>query len=304
VTALPERAAVVLGPDDHFRAAAVPAGVPVLRARRDRFPDGEELVTVPGAGALAGRSVLVVATTSPPQPDRLLGLLQLADAVAGAAAVAVDCFVPYLAYQRQDRRMRVGEPVSAGVAMAALAALGVRSLLTVDKHSPQPAPPPGLRTVDLATTAAFAAVLARSGYRPQVVVAPDAGGVARAAPMAATLGLPVVELAKAKSAARGTFYDELPDGLAGRRCLVVEDLCSSGSTLRPLCDLLAPVVAGLAVVVTHLLAPYGQIAGRLPRARPLLYSDSCGDPEAPVPVLPAALAAWAQPAAQPLGAGR
>lgn len=285
-------AVVVLGPDDHHRAGDVPAGTTVLLASRRQFGDGEQLVGLPPSDVarVSGQAVLVVHTTAPPQDQRLYSLLQLVEAVAGAGAKSVTCFVPYLCYQRQDRRTAAGEPLSAGIVLRALAAVGVRTVLTVDRHSDL-VDDPDVTVVNLDCVELVAEFVRAAGVAPEVVVSTDAGGALRARHVADRLGLPTVVLDKSKSTARGTYYEHISADLTARRCLVVEDLCSTGTTLRPLFAALRPVVADAALFVTHVLHGYQALRTALPDVKVIGYSDSCGDPAAPVRVLPLALAA-------------
>ncbi|WP_326615231.1 ribose-phosphate diphosphokinase (plasmid) [Streptomyces scopuliridis] len=283
---------IVLGPDDHHRrSAAHPALHSVLSAVRRRFPDGEQLITLPDAKRLAGRHTLVVHTTAPPQDERLVSLLQLIDVVRDAGAASVTCFVPYLCYQRQDRRNRPGEPVSARLAVDALAAAGADRLLTLDAHAPIRSA--RIPVTDLSAAPAFAAHVRDLGLRPDMVVSPDKGGGSRAAAVAGLLGVQMTALEKKKRPDGRTWYGQLPPDLSNRRCLIVDDLCSSGSTLIPLCAALAEAGSTCtAVCVTHLLTDRAALLNQLAEGVRLLSTDSCGDPSAPIDVLPLALEAW------------
>lgn len=283
---------VVLGPDDGHRAGDVPSRYATVCATRAGFPDGEQLVTLPRPALLRGRHVLLVHTTAKPQDQRLVSLCQLADVVAHAGPLSLTCFVPYLCYQRQDRRVNDGEPLSAALPLRMLAAFGVEALMTVDKHSGRPAVPDAPRIVNLDIAADIVDTVRRLGIAPDIVVAPDTGGLDRASRVAGLLGLPAVALDKSKDADRGTFYRALPAALRGRDCLVVEDVCSSGSTLQPLCAALAAVGARVTVAVTHLLASASVVLEKLPTVAAILYSDSCGTENAPIKVLTPAVAYW------------
>jgi ribose-phosphate pyrophosphokinase len=80
--------------------------------------------------------------------------------------------------------------------------------------------------------------------------------------------------------------------MAGQRALVVEDLCSTGSTLVPLHERLLEAGIRPMYFVTHLLADPGLIRSRLRGAEGVYFSDSCGHPDAALRVLPMALDAW------------
>ncbi|MBM0230707.1 ribose-phosphate pyrophosphokinase [Micromonospora sp. STR1_7] len=254
---------IVFGPDDHFRVRDLPEQFEAVLADRHVFPDGEQLVTVPDGTDLSGRDVLVVHSMSGSQDRGLISLLQLLDAVAGVGGAEPTCFVPYLAYQRQDRRMRPGEPHSARMVLALLKAAGVTRLITVDRHSVGPAVP-GLVVRDISAGEEFARRPPDWVREVDLVVAPDAGAALRASGVARLLRLPLVVLAKHKDAS-GTFYARIGNEVRGRHCLVVEDLCSSGSTLVPLRDALFAAGAGMSVFVAHLLAGREVIRVRLAR---------------------------------------
>jgi ribose-phosphate pyrophosphokinase len=281
---------VVIGPDDGHRLADVPGGLRVTRALRIDFADGEQLIRLDDPDMVKDRHVLVVQSTGPPQDKRLMTLVQLVDIVRHSAARSVTCFVPYLCYQRQDRRVHAGDALSGALVTAILSRLGTDLLLTVDKHSDRHGEPSRLRNIGAAP--AFARFARDSGLAFDVVVSPDRGGEARAQEIARLLGTVSVTLRKHKDRERGTFYEALPRSLAGRHCLVVDDLCSSGSTLAPLCGRLSRIGARASVFVTHLLGPAERLRARIPSIATLAYSDSCGDPAAPVRLLPMALPVW------------
>ncbi|MBF5028535.1 ribose-phosphate pyrophosphokinase [Micromonospora sp. ANENR4] len=282
--------AIVFGPDDHFRVRDLPERIDAVFADRRVFPDGEQIVSVPDGTDLSGRDVMVVHSTSGSQDGRLISLLQLLDAVAGVGGAAPTCFVPYLAYQRQDRRMRPGEPRSGQLVLALLRAAGVTTLITVDRHSARPAVP-GLTVRDIAAGEEFARRPPDWVREVDVVVAPDAGAALRASEVARLLGLPVVVLAKYKDAS-GTFYARIGDEVRGRHCLVVEDVCSSGSTLVPLRDALFAAGARMSVFVAHLLAGREVIRTRLGPTVQVATSDTVGDAKAEVALLAAAIDQW------------
>lgn len=290
---------IVLGPDDHFRSAQESRA---LRAVRRRFPDGEQLVGLAEAGELAGRDVLIVHTTTPPQDERLTSLLQLVSLVRDAGPASVSCFVPYLCYQRQDRRTGPGEAVSGPLVMRLLAAAGADRLLTVDAHNPAVGDAAPLAFDNLRAAPAFAGHVRRAGLDADVVVSPDRGGASRAALLADLLGLPVVVLEKRKDEATAkTRYDGVPGSLSGRHCLVLDDLCSSGSTLVPLCEALAARRARSTIFLTHLLTTPAKLLSLLPGDCGLVTTDSCGDRTATVSVLPLALDAWRSRPIEPAG---
>jgi ribose-phosphate pyrophosphokinase len=282
---------VILGPDDHHRGRDIVDTIALVRAVRSDFPDGEQLVTVPNPGAIEGRHVLIAQTTAPPQDVRLMTACQLVAIASAAGAASITCFLPYLCYQRQDRVARAGQALTARLVLRMLHGAGASTVLTVDRHS-RPAwdDQPGLpEVVNLSSAEPVAAAL---GGAFDYIVAADRGSASRAARLAETLGVPAVVLSKRKSPARGTFYPALPERLRDRRVLVVDDVCTSGSTIRPLCAGLAAIGARLTVSITHLVpTAHGRVTA-LDGVQRLISSDSCGDPAATVRLMPLALEHW------------
>lgn len=284
-----DRRLVLLGPDDGHRARDLDGVVPFVPARRTVFPDGEQLTVVADPARLAGAEVLVVQSTAPPQDSRWEALFQLLDVCAGYGAAAVDCFIPYLSYGRQDRRTPPGAALTGPLQLRIARALGAGRVFTVDRHSP--AGPEDLPVLDLDPTGLFAAALRDHDVKAELVVSADRGGAGRAARLATALDIPYRVLDKTKDGT-GTHYPALPDGMAGS-VVVVDDVCSSGSTLVPLVRALSAAGGVVtAVAVTHLLTGPERLRGRLAGGPVLLYSDSASTGDAALPVLPAAIRAW------------
>jgi ribose-phosphate pyrophosphokinase len=113
----------------------------------------------------------------------------------------------------------------------------------------------------------------------------------RAARLAAALDVPYRVAEKTKDGT-GTHYPALPKGLA-TNLVVVDDVCTSGSTLIPLVRALSGAgCTTTAVAVTHLLAQPSEVRSRLAGEPVLLFSDSASTDGQAIPVLPAAIRRW------------
>lgn len=203
-----------------------------MRARAldvHRFPDGESLVR---ARVSAGEAILVRSLHDP--DAKLVQLLLAADALRRAGARRVTLVAPYLSYMRQDRVFRRGEPISQRVVGRLLGDVFDR-VLSVEAHLHRIR-----RLGDVVTCPArslsAAPLLARwclTHPAVQLVVGPDeesepwVRGLARRAVLAWAVGR------KQRLGDRRVRLElpELPALPGSARCLVVDDIASSGGTL-------------------------------------------------------------------------
>lgn len=100
------------------------------------FPDGESYIRFE-TESLRGEEAVIVQTTGPPQDQRLIQLLLMADNALEMEAVNTKAVVPYLAYSRQDRRFLPGEVFSIKTIIKLLGECGVDQIITVNAHNPK-----------------------------------------------------------------------------------------------------------------------------------------------------------------------
>lgn len=99
------------------------------------FPDGESYIRFE-TDSFEGENVTIVQTTSPPQDQRLVQLLLMADNALDLGAKRITAVVPYFAYNRQDKRFISGEAFSIKTVMRLLEECGVTRIISVNAHSP------------------------------------------------------------------------------------------------------------------------------------------------------------------------
>ena len=100
------------------------------------FPDGESYIRF-DVESLQDEDVVIVQTTSPPQDQRLIQLLLMADNALDMKARSITAVVPYFAYSRQDKRFLPGEAFSTKTIMKLLENCGVNRIITVNAHNPK-----------------------------------------------------------------------------------------------------------------------------------------------------------------------
>lgn len=223
------------------------------------------------------KQVFVIQPTAPPVNDHLVELLAFADGCRRAAATSVTAIVPYFAYARQDKRVARREPITASMVAQLMQSVGINHVVVVDPHTPQiegffQAP------VDSLTAVPTLAGVLRERLLPHtVVVAPDAGRVPMATNYALRLDTPVAVLHKRREDSTSTAVTHLVGEVAGRPCLLVDDLISTGGTIRQSVEALlaAGALPRIRVVATHglLVGPARQVLDH-PAIEEILVTDT------------------------------
>ena len=101
--------------------------LPLVDIKYSRFPDGELYLL---AGETGDETVIVGSVVD---NNALVQLLLLIDACEGSRNHLV---LPYMAYARQDRQFKPGEPLSAR-AVARAIGRGIEDVYTVNIHEPE-----------------------------------------------------------------------------------------------------------------------------------------------------------------------
>jgi ribose-phosphate pyrophosphokinase len=99
------------------------------------FPDGESYIRFESQ-SLKNEDIVIVQTTSPPQDQRLIQLLLMADNAKDMEAKSITAIVPYFAYSRQDKRFLPGEAFSTKTVVKLFEKCGINKIITVNAHNP------------------------------------------------------------------------------------------------------------------------------------------------------------------------
>lgn len=227
-------ATLLAGSASHSIAALVEheLGRRFAAATIERFPDGE--VSVRLEEPVRGEEVILLAATAPPVNDHLVELLALADACRRADAARIVAVVPYFGYARSDRRDGRRTPIMARLVAELAERAGIDHVVTVDVHTPAlegffRIPVDNLTAVP-ALAGALAERLANAGGNA-VIVAPDLGAVRLANRYATKLELPVAVCHKRRLGGSEVSVSRITGDVAGRRCIIVDDMISTGGTI-------------------------------------------------------------------------
>ncbi|HVX38602.1 MAG TPA: ribose-phosphate pyrophosphokinase [Gemmatimonadaceae bacterium] len=195
----------------------------------ERFPDGE--VSVRLDEGVRGRDVIILAATAPPVNDHLVELLAIADTCRRADAARIVAVIPYFGYARSDRRDGRRTPIMASLVAMLIERAGIGHVVTIDAHTPAlegffRIPVDNLSAVPLLARA----IRDRVGDHA-VVAAPDLGATRLATRYAAALQLPVAICHKRRMGGAEVSVELVTGDVRGRRCIIVDDMISTGATI-------------------------------------------------------------------------
>jgi ribose-phosphate pyrophosphokinase len=205
-------------------------GLPLTKAIVRRFADMEIFVEI--QENVRGSDVFIIQSTSFPANDHLMELLIITDALRRASARRITAVVPYFGYARQDRKAGPRTPISAKLVANLITHAGADRVMTLDLHAGQIQ-----GFFDIPTDNLFAApvmvrdIQERYGTSNLVVVSPDVGGVVRARGLAKRINVPIAICDKRRERAGESEVMNVIGEVAGKRCVLIDDIVDSGGTL-------------------------------------------------------------------------
>ncbi len=211
--------------------------VPLGRATVGRFSDGEVMVEI--LENVRGKDVFVLQSTCAPTNDSLMEVLVMVDALKRASAARITAALPYFGYARQDRRPRSARvAITAKVVADMLSRVGVDRVLTMDLHSDQIQ---GFFDIPVDNIYASPILLSdvwKHAYPNLVVVSPDVGGVVRARALAKRLDSDLAIIDKRRPKPNVAKVMNIIGDVAGRTCLIMDDMVDTANTLCEAADAL------------------------------------------------------------------
>jgi len=254
----------------------------------ERFPDGELQVK---AGPLHDGDVYIVQPIGPPVNDHMVELLLLIDACRRESAGRITAVIPYLGYARQDRRTASGQSVAAQVFARAITSSGADRVIVVDPHTPAVESLFDVPVEMLTAVPVLARALEKHIGEDTVIVAPDLGAVKLAEHYGSFLGKTVVIVRKTRHSGSEVSVDEVVGDVAGRTVVIVDDMISTGATIRAAASAVLErgALPDLVVAATHgLLVRTNSEDPVFPKVQRMLITDSVAakpTPEVPLEVV-------------------
>jgi ribose-phosphate pyrophosphokinase len=193
----------------------------VVDVTYSRFPDGEHYLRT---GEIEDEMVIVGSVVD---NDSLVQLMLLID----ACDRATNCLVlPYMAYARQDKRFKPGEPVSSRVVARALSQ-GVSEVITVNIHEKEVLKSFTVPARNLSLAKDIGSYIGSLRLDHPLILAPDEGAMAFAEQVASVGGWEYDHLEKTRLS--GVEVKMAPRQLSAqsRSVVIVDDIISTGGTI-------------------------------------------------------------------------
>lgn len=205
-------------------------GLTLTKASVKKFADSEIFVQIDEN--VRGEDMFLIQSTSYPTNDNIMELLICLDALKRASARRITAVIPYFGYARQDRKPAPRTPISAKLVANIITSAGADRVLTLDLHAGQIQ---GFFDIPLDNLYAAPVFIAdiRKNYPAEnlVIVSPDVGGVVRARAIAKSLEADLAIVDKRREKAGTSEVMNIIGEVAGRDCVLVDDIVDSAGTL-------------------------------------------------------------------------
>lgn len=192
--------------------------------------------------SIRGADVFIIQThAGPTVNDALMEQLIMIDAAKRASAKRITAVCPYYGYSRQDRKAEGREPITAKLVADLLTVAGADRMVSVDLHTGQIQ---GFfdKPVDHLTAMPILLDYCKTAgdLENLVIVAPDAGGVKAAKRFSGHLGadLAFVNKLRPKGEANTVVASNVIGNVAGKRCILLDDMIDTAGTIVAAAELL------------------------------------------------------------------
>jgi ribose-phosphate pyrophosphokinase len=228
-------------------------GIEPTPARLFDFANGEIFVRF--MESVRGSDAFVVQSHTAPINQWIMEQLIMVDALKRASAKRITVVAPFFGYARQDKKSRGREPISARLMADLFLTAGADRIMAVDLHTAQ------IQGFFDGPVDHLFALPILAGYvegnldvSQVTVVAPDAGRVRVCERWTDRLGSPLAIIHKRRDpdVANRVAVSEVVGKVAGRTCIVVDDMIDTGATIIKAADaLFEQGAAKVIVTATH-----------------------------------------------------
>ena len=207
--------------------------VPLTKVDVERFIDQEIFAKI--NENVRGEDIFLLQSTSAPANAHLMELLILIDALVRASAQRITAVIPYYGYARQDRKTGGRTPISAKLVANLIVKAGAHRVLTLDLHAGQIQGFFDIPTDNLFGQPVFERDIMEQYSRKDrdniMFVSPDTGGVVRTRSLAKRFNADIAIVDKRRPKAGQSEVMNIIGDVAGRSCILLDDIIDSGGTL-------------------------------------------------------------------------
>lgn len=207
--------------------------VPLTSVDIERFRDQEIFIKI--NENVRGEDIFLIQPTSAPSNDHLMELLIMIDALVRASAKRITAVIPYFGYARQDRKTGGRTPISAKLVANLISKAGADRVLTIDLHAGQIQGFFDIPTDNLFGQPVFEEDLKErfslKDRKNLLFVSPDTGGVVRTRSLAKHFNADIAIVDKRRPKAGEAEVMNIIGDVAGRTCILLDDIVDSGGTL-------------------------------------------------------------------------
>ncbi|MWC00051.1 ribose-phosphate diphosphokinase [Agromyces seonyuensis] len=205
--------------------------------------------------SIRGADAFVIQSHTSPINEWLMEQLIMIDALKRASAKRITVVAPFYPYARQDKKGRGREPISARLVADLFKTAGADRIMSIDLHAAQIQ-----GFFDGPVDHLFAMPVLLSEFKETLdpstltVVSPDMGRVRVADIWSDKLGAPLAIIHKRRDplVPNQVSVHEIVGEVAGRVCLLVDDLIDTGRTIVKAAEALKDAGAiGVVVAATH-----------------------------------------------------
>ena len=184
------------------------------------------------------------------------------DALRRGSARRITAVIPYYGYARQDRKSGPRTPISAKLVANLITVAGADRVLTLDLHAAQIQGFFDIPTDNLFSAPVFTKdIIDRYDGDELTIVSPDVGGVLRARAIAKRLDADLAIIDKRRERAGISEVMHIIGDVAGRRCILVDDIVDSAGTLcNAASALMEAGASSVGAYVTHGVLSGGAVA--------------------------------------------
>jgi len=219
-------------------------GVKLANIKLGNFANGE--ISIRFNESLRGNDVFIIQTPARKVHEPIFEQLLMIDAAKRASARSITAVCPLLSYARQDRKSAGREPIGARLLVDMLAAAGADRIMSVDLHSGQiqgffDGPFDHLIAMPL-----FKKYVKDNFGSDLIFVAPDAGRVKMAQRYSSSAGTGMAIIHKIRSTEKHNTVEakHLIGKVAGRDCVIVDDMIDTAGTFVAAAEMLKEKGAG------------------------------------------------------------